>query len=102
MPKTKPNKKRKPIALYVLYAVCFLLFLVAEGLVTSAIFYNISYLETMNLWNCGGSVEANRRAPDPTYTPPPMPQEVSDSVFDEMTADTLAADSAQVQEEYVE
>ena len=102
MPKSNPNKKKSRIGLYVLYSICFVLFLVVEGLITSAIFYNISYRETLTLWNCGGSVEANRRAPDPTYTPPPMPEEVSDSVFDEMTADTLAADSSYVNEEYTE
>lgn len=102
MPKSKPNNNRKRIALYVLYSVCFVLFLVVEGLVTSAIFYNISYRETLNLWDCGGSVEANRRAPDPTYTPPPEPEEVTDSIFDEMTSDSLSTDTTMTEEEYTE
>lgn len=54
-----------------------------EAFVVKAVYSNITYSRSLHLWNSGGSIEANRRAPDPVH------QEVETAAADSLTdADT--------------
>lgn len=61
-------------------AVVLVVLLIVEAFVVRAVFSHVTYSESLHLWNSGGSIEANRRAPDPVY------QEVDSDI----SADTVA------------
>ena len=41
--------------------------LTGETFLVKSIYANVTYRECLDLWNCGGSVAANKRTPDPVY-----------------------------------
>lgn len=73
------RKRLLRTSLYVLLVACLA---TGEYFAVAAAYGNMAYRETLDLWNCGGSIEANRREPDPTYVEPVVP-DVPDSLFDE-------------------
>lgn len=76
-----------------------LVVLVAEGFLVKTIYANITYRECLDLWNCGGSVAANRRAPDPVYEDT-VEETLSDSLADVSRAQaTDSIDRASAAEE---
>lgn len=93
LPPGEAARRRRTIVHWCIAVVVLLLILITEGFLVKSIYANIAYRESLQLWNCGGSVEANRRAPDPIYEEPVAP-EASDSLTDSAAAATHhAADS---------
>ena len=66
--------------------------LAGEGYLVAGFYRQQAYRHTMELWNCGGTVEANRRTPDPVYRETETP-ELPDSLFDNLMADEEAGDT---------
>lgn len=75
-----PISKRQRIWRWIGGIAAALLVLVGETFLVKTIYANVTYRECLELWNCGGSVAANRRAPDPVY----------EDTVEETTTDSLA------------
>lgn len=73
------NRRRLRICLYLLLVAAVA---TAEYFAVAAVYGNMAYNEVMRLWDCGGSIEANRRTPDPIYHEPVLP-DVPDTLFDD-------------------
>jgi len=92
LPPGEAERHRRAIVRWSVAAVALLLLLIIEGFVVKNVYANLAYRESLHLWNCGGSIEANRRAPDPVYEEVVTPS-VIDSLFQEVanapSTDTL-------------
>lgn len=64
----------------IIAAAATLLVVLGELFLVRVIYANVTYHESLRLWQSGGSIEANRRAPDPVYEEPVIP-EIPDSLF---------------------
>ena len=69
-PPRTPQSRKKLRRRWALAIVVALLLLVGETFLVKAVYANITYRESLKLWNCGGSVEANQRTPDPVRVTP--------------------------------
>lgn len=61
-----PGKRRKTL-LWAASIAAVALLLTGETFLVKSIYANVTYRECLDLWNCGGSVAANKRTPDPVY-----------------------------------
>lgn len=69
-------------AAWTLGIVAAIIVLTGEGLLVKTIYANVTYRECLDLWNSGGSVAANRRAPDPVYEDTTTDDQAIDSLLD--------------------
>lgn len=60
------GKRRKKL-LWAASIAAVALLLTGETFLVKSIYANVTYRECLDLWNCGGSVAANKRTPDPVY-----------------------------------
>ncbi len=67
--------------------------LVGEYFLVAMCYANVTYHESIRLWDSAGSIDANRRQPDPVYQEP-VATEVSDSTFDALLSGEGAVDEA--------
>lgn len=84
-PKNDPQRRKR-----MLRTLLFTLLVAAIGtgeyFAVYAAYENMARRKALQLWDCGGSIEANRREPDPTYVEPVLP-DVPDSLFDDFPED---------------
>lgn len=82
--RTPARPKLQPRQILVRSVAALLLagLLAGEGYLVAGFYRQQAYRHTMELWNCGGTVEANRRTP-----------ELPDSLFDNLMADEEAGDT---------
>lgn len=83
-----------------------IILLTGEALLVRTIYANITCRESLRMWDCGGSVEANRRNPDPYYGDVTLEQQAEedslrahrydtppDSTADDGASDAIPLDS---------
>ena len=63
----QPADKRRKTLLWAASITAVALLLTGETFLVKSIYANVTYRECLDLWNCGGSVAANKRTPDPVY-----------------------------------
>lgn len=63
----QPAGKRRKTLLWAASIAAVALLLTGETFLVKSIYANVTYRECLDLWNCGGSVAANKRTPDPVY-----------------------------------
>lgn len=80
LPPRRPGSGRRAAIAWTVGIVAAVAVLAAEAFIVEGIYANRAYNRALDLWDCGGSIEANRREPDPVYEQPAAP-EVPDSLF---------------------
>lgn len=102
LPAGYERRRRRTRTSYILATAVLLLLLVGEGFLVNAVYANITYHESLRMWQTGGSIEANRRAPDPVYEEPVLP-EIPDSLFNDGGSHSgNHASESEASEEYIE
>lgn len=89
---TRPRLQPRQILVHSVAALLLAGLLAGEGYLVAGFYRQQAYRHTMELWNCGGTVEANRRTPDPVYRETETP-ELPDSLFDNLIDDEEAGDT---------
>lgn len=64
---TRPSSRGRRALLWTGSVAAAALLLTGEAFLVKGIYANSTYRECLDLWNCGGSVTANKRTPDPVY-----------------------------------
>lgn len=92
LPERTPGKRRRAVLGWTGAVVVAVVLLILEGAFVEGIYANMAYREAMELWDCGGSIDANRREPDPVYQEVAAP-EVPDSLYRSLLEEAHVADS---------
>lgn len=81
-PKSRAQRRRRIVRTF-LCVVLVAVVAAGEYFAVYMAYENMERRKALRLWDCGGSIEANRREPDPVYVEPVMP-DVPDSLFEEL------------------
>lgn len=96
LPKRKPGQRWRTAAIWGGAVVVAAGLLAVEGFLVEKAYAHDAYQRAMELWDCGGSIEANRREPDPIYeqeVEEPRVAQTTDSLFDSLVREAHIADS---------
>lgn len=84
-----PRSTKRALVYLLSFVLALAIVATVEYVAVSLAYDNMARRATLDAWQCGGSIQANRRAADPVYVQPEPVAEPSDSFVDELINDSL-------------